>query len=52
MGRHPEDARQIFTAYAEAGGNFVDTANTYSQGHRGPPAQGAATTGAARASGW
>ena len=51
-GATPEDARQIFTAYAEAGGNFVDTANTYSQGHRGPPAQGAATTGAARASGW
>jgi aryl-alcohol dehydrogenase-like predicted oxidoreductase len=32
-GATPEDARQIFTAYAEAGGNFVDTANTYSQGH-------------------
>ena len=32
-GATPEDARQIFTAYAEAGGNFVDTANTYSQGN-------------------
>jgi aryl-alcohol dehydrogenase-like predicted oxidoreductase len=32
-GATPEDARQIFTAYAEADGNFVDTANTYSQGN-------------------
>jgi aryl-alcohol dehydrogenase-like predicted oxidoreductase len=32
-GATPEDARQIFTAYAEAGGNFIDTANTYSQGN-------------------
>ena len=32
-GATPEDARQIFTAYAEADGNFIDTANTYSQGN-------------------
>jgi aryl-alcohol dehydrogenase-like predicted oxidoreductase len=32
-GATPEDARQIFTAYGEAGGNFIDTANTYSQGN-------------------
>jgi len=32
-GATPEDARQIFTAYAEAAGNFIDTANTYSQGN-------------------
>lgn len=32
-GATPEDAREIFTAYAEAGGNFVDTANGYSQGN-------------------
>jgi aryl-alcohol dehydrogenase-like predicted oxidoreductase len=32
-GATPEDAGQIFTAYAEADGNFIDTANTYSQGN-------------------
>jgi aryl-alcohol dehydrogenase-like predicted oxidoreductase len=32
-GATPEDAREIFTAFAEAGGNFVDTANYYAQGN-------------------
>lgn len=32
-GATPEDARQIATAFAEAGGNFVDTASNYSQGN-------------------
>jgi aryl-alcohol dehydrogenase-like predicted oxidoreductase len=32
-GATPEDAREIFTAFAEAGGNFIDTANYYSQGN-------------------
>jgi aryl-alcohol dehydrogenase-like predicted oxidoreductase len=28
-----EDSQQIFTAFAEAGGNFIDTANYYAQGN-------------------
>lgn len=32
-GATPEDAREIFTAFAEAGGNFIDTANYYAQGN-------------------
>lgn len=32
-GATPEDSREIFTAFAEAGGNFVDTANYYAQGN-------------------
>ncbi len=32
-GATAEDARQIATTYAEAGGNFIDTASNYSQGH-------------------
>jgi aryl-alcohol dehydrogenase-like predicted oxidoreductase len=32
-GATPEDARQIFAAFGEAGGNFIDTANNYSQGN-------------------
>lgn len=31
-GAPPEDCRQIFTAYAEAGGNVLDTANRYADG--------------------
>jgi aryl-alcohol dehydrogenase-like predicted oxidoreductase len=32
-GATPADAREIFTAFAEAGGNFIDTSNYYSQGN-------------------
>jgi aryl-alcohol dehydrogenase-like predicted oxidoreductase len=28
-GAEPDEARRIFDAYADAGGNFVDTANGY-----------------------
>jgi aryl-alcohol dehydrogenase-like predicted oxidoreductase len=31
-GASVEDSRQVFDAYAEAGGNFVDTANRYTEG--------------------
>jgi aryl-alcohol dehydrogenase-like predicted oxidoreductase len=31
-GATPEDARQILTAYADAGGNFIDTADRYQFG--------------------
>lgn len=31
-GAEPEEARRIFNAYAEAGGNFIDTANGYQFG--------------------
>lgn len=31
-GATPEDARQIFTAYADAGGNFIDTSDRYQFG--------------------
>ena len=31
-GAEPEEARRIFHAYAEAGGNFIDTANGYQFG--------------------
>ena len=31
-GAKPEDARQIFNAYADAGGNFIDLADTYQLG--------------------
>lgn len=32
-GAAPDEARRIFDAYAEAGGNFIDTADTYQGGH-------------------
>jgi aryl-alcohol dehydrogenase-like predicted oxidoreductase len=28
-GAEPDEARRIFDAYVEAGGNFIDTANGY-----------------------
>src|SRR6202789_283966 len=31
-GAEPDEARRIFDAYAEAGGNFIDTANGYQFG--------------------
>src|SRR4051812_38963802 len=31
-GADPEEARQILTAYADAGGNFIDTADRYQLG--------------------
>jgi aryl-alcohol dehydrogenase-like predicted oxidoreductase len=31
-GADPDEARRIFEAYAEAGGNFIDTANGYQEG--------------------
>jgi aryl-alcohol dehydrogenase-like predicted oxidoreductase len=31
-GAPPEECRKIFTAYAEAGGNVIDTANRYTEG--------------------
>lgn len=31
-GASPDEARRIFDAYAEAGGNFIDTANGYQDG--------------------
>ena len=31
-GAEPDEARRIFDAYAEAGGNFIDTADTYQFG--------------------
>lgn len=31
-GAQPDEARRIFEAYAEAGGNFIDTADTYQAG--------------------
>jgi len=31
-GAEPDEARRIFEAYAEAGGNFIDTANSYQSG--------------------
>lgn len=31
-GAAPDESRRIFDAYAEAGGNFVDTANNYTDG--------------------
>jgi aryl-alcohol dehydrogenase-like predicted oxidoreductase len=31
-GAPPEECRKIFEAYAEAGGNVVDTANRYTEG--------------------
>ncbi len=31
-GAEPDEARRIFDAYAEAGGNFIDTANGYQDG--------------------
>jgi aryl-alcohol dehydrogenase-like predicted oxidoreductase len=31
-GADPDEARRIFDAYAEAGGNFIDTANGYQEG--------------------
>ncbi|MEZ0365029.1 aldo/keto reductase [Mycobacterium sp. pUA109] len=31
-GALPDDARRIFEAYADAGGNFIDTANSYQLG--------------------
>jgi aryl-alcohol dehydrogenase-like predicted oxidoreductase len=31
-GADPEECRRMFEAYAEAGGNFVDTANNYTNG--------------------
>lgn len=32
-GAAPDEARRIFDAYAQAGGNFIDTADTYQGGH-------------------
>lgn len=32
-GAQPEECRRIFAAYADAGGNVLDTANRYSEGH-------------------
>lgn len=31
-GAEPAEARSIFNAYADAGGNFIDTANSYQEG--------------------
>src|SRR6202012_3819753 len=31
-GAEPDEARRIFDAYAEAGGNFIDTADSYQFG--------------------
>jgi aryl-alcohol dehydrogenase-like predicted oxidoreductase len=31
-GASPEESRKVFDAYAEAGGNFVDTASNYTEG--------------------
>src|ERR1700729_4263047 len=31
-GAEPDEARRIFDAYADAGGNFIDTANGYQFG--------------------
>lgn len=31
-GANPDEARRIFDAYADAGGNFIDTANGYQEG--------------------
>ena len=31
-GAEPDEARRIFNAYAEAGGNFIDTADSYQFG--------------------
>ncbi|MFI9595040.1 aldo/keto reductase [Nonomuraea sp. NPDC052265] len=31
-GAAPEECRRMFTAYAEAGGNMIDTANSYTEG--------------------
>jgi aryl-alcohol dehydrogenase-like predicted oxidoreductase len=33
FGAEPEAARQIFDAFVEAGGNTIDTANKYTEGH-------------------
>ena len=32
-GAAPDEARRIFDAYADAGGNFIDSADTYQGGH-------------------
>lgn len=32
-GSPPEESRQVFDAFAEAGGNFIDTANMYTNGN-------------------
>ena len=32
VGATPEESRTIFDAFVEAGGNFIDTANTYANG--------------------
>lgn len=32
LGAPKEEAKQIFEAFAEAGGNFIDTANRYTEG--------------------
>ncbi|WP_327360631.1 MULTISPECIES: aldo/keto reductase [unclassified Streptomyces] len=35
-GAEPDEARRIFDRFAEAGGTFLDTADTYQFGERGP----------------
>ena len=32
VGATKEESREIFEAFVEAGGNFIDTANTYANG--------------------